>query len=42
MKEVKLHEQGESLVFKQRVLNMLTGEVPVITLIMQRQSWVGN
>jgi len=28
MKEVKFDEQGESLEFKQRVLNILTGKVP--------------
>jgi len=38
MKEVKLHEQGESLEFKQRVLNISTGKVRVIPFITQRQS----
>jgi len=42
MKEVKLHEQGDSLEFKQRVLNMFTGKVPAVSMTMQRQSWVGR
>jgi hypothetical protein len=39
VKEMKLREQGESLEFKQRVPNMFTGKVPVITPIMHRHRW---